>query len=229
MLQSNYWIFWKPRRKTNTLDIKDNSFSNLAVYLDTHGEQLRKMVKYPLKLPAQIRGVSPNKRDGLTTSVSTWDLLVPKWKTSKHSSETTSKIWPQCSIQETKLGRRRVKRKGLEWLRLKKQWTCIWQPQYVCSVSFLFTLTKSSLKKVFSLGSCCIKKSYKSNVCRWNPQPWPGAELSGLESVCLAEWGLSISLWVSSLKGGEECAQAPPIPSGCLRALAHRPFSHWLN
>ena len=88
-----------------SLDMKDFTLQQIDMHTKTKSGKNGKTSTLAASLD---NGEFPlNKGDGLTTSVSTWELLVPKCKTSKTSSETTSKIWPQFSVQETKLDRGR--------------------------------------------------------------------------------------------------------------------------
>lgn len=126
-----------------------------------------------------------------------------------------------------------VKRKGLECLR--KKWTCIQQLQYMnitrlgrlfgALVSCFFLVRFKANKKFCVLLHQKVLKVWfvlvKSPTLAWGSAISPWKRLSGRVG--------SISLWVSSLKRGEECAHAPPIPLGCLRTLAQRPFSHQLD
>lgn len=65
--------------------------------------------------------------------------------------------------------------------------------------------------------------SSKSLICTGEiPAPCSGQCYQSLKAS--VEQSRSISVGVSSLKRGEECARAPPIPQGSLRA--QRPLSH---
>lgn len=151
MLGSVRWIFWNSRRKTTTLDMKDNTFSNLEVDLGTH-TQGRPEGKGIMK-------ASPaTKRDELTTSVSTWDLFSAQVKNFKmfkwdNVQNMTAIFCPGNTIGQGK-GLR-----GRDWNALdRKMQTCIQHSQsaFQSSVNASLRKCRSTRTSHSKMSQCCL-------------------------------------------------------------------------